>query len=144
VANYVLSYSVDPTNPSPAFPNRTTTCRPRLAVTLISGNESFACYALIDSGADDCIFPASFGTVLGLNVRTGRHYTFGGAGGGGVQSAYFFDLQIAIQNVGKYKMPIGFTTALQNAGIGLLGQNGFFDRFRIGFNLRKGIFTLTR
>jgi len=41
-------------------------------------------------------------------------------------------------------MPIGFTTALENAGIGLLGQNGFFDRFRIGFNLRKGIFTLTR
>ena len=37
-----------------------------------------------------------------------------------------------------------FRSALDNAGLGLFGQNGFFDRFRVGFNLRKGIFTLTR
>jgi hypothetical protein len=98
----------------------------------------------VDSGADDCIFPASFGAQLGLDVPVGRHYPFGGAGGGGPQDAYFFDLQIAIQNVAKYHIPIGFTAALEDFGIGLLGQNGFFDRFRVGFNFKKGIFTLNR
>lgn len=118
--------------------------RPHLPVTLVSGDAHFPCFAMVDSGADDCIFPASFGVTLGLNVPTGRHYPFGGAGGGGVQIAYFFDLQLVVHGVGRYQMPIGFTDALEDHGIGLLGQNGFFSRFRVGFNFRKGIFTLTR
>jgi len=35
---------------------------------------------------------------------------------------------------------VGFSPALESAGIGLLGQNGFFDRFRVEFDLQKNHF----
>jgi len=95
------------------------------------------CYALIDSGADDCIFPASFGRQLGLDIATGRHYPFGGAGSNNL-AAYFFDMQLGIPGIRKsYKVAIGFTEALE--GHGLLGQNGFFDRFSVRFNQARGM-----
>ncbi|MGB8673915.1 MAG: hypothetical protein WCD27_06135 [Candidatus Acidiferrales bacterium] len=145
MTNFVFRYNTDLVNPpTQAFPKRTITHRPRIAVVLAAGTVIFSCYALVDSGADDCIFPTSFGTQLGLNVPTGKQYPFGGAGGGAIQMAYFFDLQLAIPQVGKYSIPIGFTDALESVGLGLLGQNGFFDRFRVSFNLKKGIFTLSR
>ena len=81
---------------------------------------------------------------LGLKVSTGRHYTFGGAGNTHLQDAYFFDIEIMVQNFASYLIPVGFTTALERPGIGLLGHNGFFDHFKVVFNFRKGIFTLTR
>jgi hypothetical protein len=115
-----------------------------MAVALASASAIFPCFALVDSGADDCLFPASYAMKLGLKVLAGRHYTFGGAGSTYLQDAYFFDLEMMIQNLGSYLTPIGFTTALEGHGMGVLGQNGFFDHFRVGFNLRKGIFTLTR
>jgi Aspartyl protease len=138
VAKFVLRYNADPINPpSAAFPQRMRTFRPRIAVVLATQVAAFPCYALVDSGADDCIFPASFGAQLGLNVYTGRHYAFGGAGGGGSQNAYFFDLQITLQNIARYRIPVGFSTALEDFGIGLLGQNGFFDS-RSRLTSRKG------
>jgi hypothetical protein len=69
---------------------------------------------------------------------------FGGAGGGGQQVAYFFDLQLVIPGINRYRVPLGFTTALDRQGIGLLGQNGFFDRFQVAFDLRNRIFVLNR
>jgi hypothetical protein len=102
----------------------------------------FPCYALIDSGADDCIFPASFGRQLGLDIQTGRHYPFGGAGSVNLD-AYFFDIQIAIPGIRRsYNLAVGFTEALEPQGCGLLGQNGFFDRFSVRFNHSRGIITI--
>ena len=101
---------------------------------LIAGSKVFPCYAVIDSGADDCVFPASFGRALGLNIRTGKHYPFAGIGSGG-HRAYFFDIQLEIAGVTRrHRLPIGFTKALESQGLGLLGQNGFFDRFTVCFS----------
>ena len=101
-----------------------------MAVALASGSAICTCFALVDSGADGCLFPASYGMKLGLKVFTGRHYTFGGAGNTHLQDAYFFDIEIMVQNFASYLIPVGFTTALERPGIGLLGQNGFFDHFK--------------
>jgi hypothetical protein len=103
--------------------------------------ESFKCYALIDSGADDCVFPASFAKQLGLDIAKGRHYPFGGAADGN-QDAYFFDLDIEIVGITTYSASVGFSLALEKWGHGLLGQNGFFDRFPLEFDLSRGIFAL--
>lgn len=145
MTNSVFTYQVVPLDPpSEAFPRRTTTLRPRIPLALTEEGTRFPCLALVDSGADDCLFPISFARQLGLKVPNRRRYAFGGAGGGDVQTAHFFDLQITIGNVARYRIPVGFTTALEGHNIGVLGQNGFFNHFAAAFNFRKGIFTLTR
>ena len=113
-----------------------------LTVTLQSGNASWIARAIIDSGADDCVFPSSFAPNLGLNIASNtRTFVFGGAGSNN-QIAYFFDLNVTFENVVSYKLPIGFSSALNSVGVGLLGQNGFFENFGVSFDLRNGIFSL--
>jgi hypothetical protein len=141
VARYILKYSAASVCPSGAFPARTSTLRPYLAINLLTATKSFACYALIDSGADDCIFPASFAAQLGIDYLTGRHYPFGGVGKKD-QDAYFFDVEMDIVGIIRYQLAIGFTTSLEQNGHGLLGQNGFFDRFSLGFHHPRGVFAL--
>jgi hypothetical protein len=59
--------------------------------------------------------------------------------------AYFFDVQVAILGTPiKYQAPVGFTAALDmtSFGGGLLGQHGFFDRFKVCFDRANGLFVL--
>jgi hypothetical protein len=67
-----------------------------------------------------------------LIFTSGRPYLFSGAGSRG-QLAYFFDLEIEIAGVLKYQLSVGFTQAMDASRVGLLGQNGFFDRFNVSF-----------
>lgn len=76
-----------------------------------------------------------------MNYLTGRHYPFGGAGSAN-QDGYFFDLQLEIIGITKYSVPLGFSPAVERYGHGVLRQNGFFDRFSIGFHLRRGTFAI--
>lgn len=141
MARYVLKYRAIVVAPNAAFPARRTTQRPYVAIDLFNGTRSFRSYALIDSGADDCIFPASFARQLGLNYLAGRHYPFGGAGDGN-QDAYFFDLELDIIDISRYAVPIGFSPSVEKFGHGVLGQNGFFDRFSLSFHLARGVFSI--
>jgi hypothetical protein len=82
-----------------------------------------------------------FATQIGLDLTSGRPYSFSGAGSRG-QVAYFFDIELEIAGVLKYQLPVGFTQAMDAARVGLLGQNGFFDRFNVAFHLRERKFIL--
>jgi hypothetical protein len=141
VARREFRYSSASVNPTDAFPARRTTLRPYLALNLLNGSRLFSCYGLIDSGADDCIFPASFARQLGFELLSGRRYPFGGVGSQG-QEAYFFEIEMEIVNIGRRMVSVGFTTSLDQRGHGLLGQNGFFDRFSVRFDHKKGTFTV--
>jgi hypothetical protein len=87
------------------------------------------------------MFPSVFAAQIGLELTSGRPYRFSGAGSRG-QLAYFFDLEVEIVGVLKYRMPIGFTQAMDASRVGLLGQNGFFDQFNVSFLLRERKFVL--
>lgn len=139
---YILNYRLHQIIPSPAFPRRTNTPRPYLALNLKNAKRAFRCYGLVDSGADDCIFPASFARELGLEYQAGRPYQFGGAGDGD-QSAYFFDLELEIVGITKYSISIGFSSIMDKFGAGVLGQNGFFDHLSLGFYLPRGVFAIS-
>jgi hypothetical protein len=113
-----------------------------LPVKLHSDDAYWECRAIVDSGADDCVFPASFASRLGLDLTTNtRTFVFGGAGSKN-QIAYFFDLNVTFGDFVSYKLPIGFSAALESVGIGLLGQNGFFENFFVSFDLKSGFFSL--
>jgi hypothetical protein len=87
------------------------------------------------------MFPSVFAAQIGLELTTGRPYRFSGAGSRG-QLAYFFDVELEIPGVAKYHLPVGFTQAMDASRVGLLGQNGFFDRFAVCFLLRKRTFII--
>jgi len=41
-----------------------------------------------------------------------------------------------------FQVYAGFTTGMDQFGIGLLGQDGFFDKFKITFDYVHGLYTL--
>ncbi len=97
--------------------------------------------AIIDSGADDIMFPASYAARIGLDLQRGAYYQFSGAGSAD-QAAWFFEIELRIMTVISYTAYVGFTPALESVGCGLLGQNGFFDKFKVDFDLANGLFYL--
>ena len=82
--------------------------------------------ALIDSGADCCLFHADIGRILKIPIDLGTRIPFVGVGGT-EQIAYFHSVELG---VGEWVVAIkaGFVEKLRWP-YGLLGQEGFFDNF---------------
>lgn len=121
-----------PVQPSNAFPEKNTLVS-LIPICIINSNESYDCYALIDSGADACLFPAEYGENIGINIINDKKHTFGGVGGGGI-TAYFHNLYIEIGGY-RFNIYIGFT--YDKLPFPLLGQKGFFNLFTVIFELEK-------
>ena len=92
--------------------------------------------ALIDSGADFCIFDGEVGEYLGIEVRSGIKEVFGGIQDKGGSEAFLHKVVI---NVGgwDYKTMVGFSYDIARHGFGILGQKGFFDIFSTKFDFPK-------
>ncbi len=122
--------------PSGAFPRRFSVSRPVIPIQLITGQGKVKCFAMIDSGADYCIFQASLGELIGLAIESGKLDHFGGISEQGQLTAYFHDIQI---EVGGYKFDCwaGFSRDIETLPCGLLGQLGFFSLFNIHFDYDK-------
>jgi len=139
LARQSFPYTRLPVNPTLAFPDRNTTPRPLIPLIISSGRAAVAGYAVIDSGADDCLLPASFASQLGFRLDEGSRYEFGGAGSA-KQTAWFFAVTLAVAGFSPFPAYVGFTPALERTTVGILGQNGFFDRFVVEFDLRNSVF----
>lgn len=92
--------------------------------------------ALIDSGADFCIFHAGIGEYLGLNVKSGIEVGFGGIQNVGNAKAYLHKVNLEILEI-QFKADIGFSYDISDRGYGIFGQKGFFDKFIVKFDLNK-------
>jgi len=98
--------------------------------------------ALVDSGADRCVFAGEIGELIGLDVTAGTERTVSGVVAGQTRPYYLHDVEIEI---GGWCRPvaIGFMPDLSPNGHGLLGQTGFFDLFSfVKFERPKGIIEL--
>jgi hypothetical protein len=85
--------------------------------------------AIIDSGASSCIFHASIGRAVGLDVEKGKPTeTLGIAG---AMRVYVHEISLYAPG-GIIVTVAGFSDALPIAG--LLGMSGFFENFRIVFD----------
>ena len=107
--------------------------RPIISVSLTYKQQSIHYEALIDSGADFCIFPVEIGRKLGLNFKNAEKIYFSGAAG-----------EPILGLVGKVFLQIGeitFNTKVVFADlygkVALLGQYGFFDLCKIKFDFEK-------
>jgi hypothetical protein len=134
VAVYRVPYTYFRIRPTSAFPNGRFAPKPILRLILLNGARELACHALVDSGAEDCIFPQSFMEQLGLDPKAAILEKSAGLGSSGIPT-YFTNVKIAFRGIAEFPVFAGFTTGLERTGFGLLGQSGFFDRFHIQFRL---------
>jgi len=110
--------------------------RPIVPVRISWKGKSVQYSALIDSGADFCIFDGEVGDYLGIDVRSGVKEVFGGVQERGGAEAFLHEVTL---NIGgwDYKTTVGFSYDIAKHGSGILGQKGFFDMFSIKFDLPK-------
>jgi len=91
---------------------------------------SIACEALVDSGADFCVFSGEIADLLGIDITAGQQQLVSGVVAGESRPVYFHAIEIIVGPYGHaLRLPIwaGFMPDLANNGHGLLGRHGFFS-----------------
>jgi len=117
------------------FPNKKSALRPIIQIDFESNLRNFGYLVLIDSGADYCIFHAEIGEQLGLDIKSGIPLIFFGTSGQ-PQKAFFHEVSFKIGGHSKRYM-VGFSYDMSKLAYGLLGQDGFFDKWNVKFEYQK-------
>ena len=130
-----------PATPSEAFPHASHYHRPLIPVTLSTGPKSARLLALIDSGADNTIFNMQVAAMIGLRLGKAPADSFCGTSGH-EQTARYRRLTIRVGTV-SYRAMVGFAELPFDVA-GILGQDGFFDRFAVTLDQTRGLILLKR
>lgn len=85
----------------------------------------------MDTGASKCIFHASVGRAIGLNVEKGEEDQTVGVSGKPT-TIYIHNVSLHLPGGHIFKIRAGFTDELPMAGI--LGRNGFLEYFKVLFD----------
>lgn len=117
------------------FPNKKSSLRPVVQIDFETENGKFGYFVLIDSGADYCLFHASIGEELGLDVKSGKPLTFYGTSGE-PQKSYFHKITFKIGGH-DHTCEVGFSYEMEKLAYGILGQDGFFDKWSVKFEYHK-------
>ncbi len=112
--------------------------RPYLIVRLINGDRHKDVISLVDSGADLCLFHSDIGRMLGIEIAAAPKLAFQGVSGA-KEVAYLHRVDLVVRGLNAITLEVGFTNSMA-AGTGLLGQRGFFEQFRINFDLSQKFF----
>lgn len=111
--------------------------RPYIPIRLTGPEGFWEGYGLIDSGADRSLFNIQIAEKIGLNLGESHFENFGGIEGGVLKAVL---KKVKIQIIGMdetIEITAGFVKSEGVAAI--LGQDGFFDAFRIKFEKDHGI-----
>lgn len=122
------------TEPSPFF--GPVLLKPIIPIELVYEGRRFRYGALIDSGADFCMLDAAVGEHLGMDIRAGERFEFGGVEESFGSEAFFHTVRIDVGG-SEFPVKVGFSYDIANHGFGILGQKGFFDRFVVSFDLSQ-------
>ena len=117
------------------FPNKKSALRPVIQIDFETSKGNFGYLVLIDSGADYCIFHSSVGEQLGLKIKSGKPLTFYGTSGE-PQKAYFHEITFKIGGH-PHTCEVGFSHDMEKLAYGLLGQDGFFNKWMVKFEYQK-------
>lgn len=91
--------------------------------------------ALIDSGADFSVFHSEVADVLRIPWNKGTPNNFVGITGA-TGLVYFHTLKLKIGDSTKL-ISCGFSEDLSEESYCILGQEGFFENFKVNFNLHS-------
>lgn len=114
---------------------------PRVALPIIVINPStrkkIRTYGIIDTGADECAFPAQYTPLLGHNLQKG--YPKKVNTGNGETIAYSHTVNLQIYDLVIKNILVDF---LPNLNIPLLGVNSFLSRFVLTIDYPNSSFSL--
>lgn len=114
--------------------------RPMLELELLHGDTKINALGLIDSGADTTTLNMQYAEALGIKIDQTNKREILGIGNGKV-TAFISDLKFKIKATDiEVDVPAWFIDS-ENVNI-LLGQESFFDRFKIKFEKEQGTFEL--
>jgi hypothetical protein len=91
---------------------------------------------LLDSGADFSIIHADVAIYLGIPIEKGMKEPFGGIVGKEA-NAYFHTVSLTVGGNRFTNIPMGFSYDISPHGYGILGHYGFFNLFRVIFDMKK-------
>jgi len=117
--------------------------RPFIPLTLRYHNQSLKIKALVDSGADFCMFDGELLNLLApdLDLNTLEKISLGGIGG--TATGYATHIEIGVDDT-FFSVPAVFSFEFSPDEFGgLAGQLGFFDAFTIQFDRANKAFHLT-
>ncbi len=142
MAKVEFAYSHIPIAPSEASPNGRIARRPLAEAKVTASNGRTArLRTLLDSGADSCVLPLTLAMALRLDTPRLPKALTGGVGSQ-ANVTYYDDLTIDLGNGIVFTAYVGFTQGMDAIGLGLLGQDGFFDKYNVDFRNAEGIFTV--
>ena len=113
--------------------------RPWLPVTVINPhtNIKLPVLGLIDTGADECAFPAQLAVILGHNLKNGFIKEIGT--GNGKTVAYSHTIRLEIDG---FLFPEVLIDFLPNLHVPLLGARSFLSNFILTVDYPRQVFSL--
>lgn len=115
--------------------------RPIIPVTLRFNKIELKYLALIDSGADFNIFHADIAKILKIDLsKLKGSVSFSGINGKGIGNFCAIDIGIDSNFINT---PVVFSNDISNNGYGILGQQGFFNNYKIEFDYKNHKIHLT-
>lgn len=123
---------------SPASKRKRFIYRPIIPVILVRDKGLVGYEALIDSGSDYNVFDASVADILGIKVSAGFKRQIIGIG---EQRLRGYEHNVTLKIAGKqYKTKVIFSKHIPPNSFGILGNEGFFNHFKVTFNCSKRYF----
>jgi hypothetical protein len=113
-------------------------CLP-LTITNPKNDKIHNVYGIIDTGADECAFPAYIAGMIGINLKKGRSKVI--ATGNGHTKAYSHNVTLAIEDFRINNVLVDF---LPNLHIPLLGVKSFLSKFVLTIDYPGQKFSLKR
>ena len=113
--------------------------RPVVDVEIFGPKKGINTFALLDSGADNCLFHLEYAKEIGIDLNKCKKSITVGVEGGKIK-IYLTEIEIKVKGLEKIKVPVGFIKS--NSVNGLLGQIGFFDLNRIKFERDHNTFEI--
>jgi Aspartyl protease len=111
---------------------------PLVKATLLSqDNKRVTVLAMVDSGADICVFNLGYAVALGIDLRTCEQVVVSGVEGV-ARDCYKTTIDLGVEGLPKITVAVLF---IDSSGVdGLLGQEGFFDQHIVTFNRHNDSF----
>lgn len=111
--------------------------RPIIPVILKFNRVEFKYLALLDSGADFNIFHGDIAKILKIDLgKMKNSMKFSGIKQGAEGMGHFASIDVGIN--GQFKnVPVVFSNDISENGYGILGQQGFFNNYKIVFSYKN-------
>lgn len=123
-----------PTSPQLKFNKR-----PLVPIEVFYGSESINILGLIDSGADYTLINIEYARALKIDLSRSTKLPMIGIAGA-AEALLIPEIDIRVINVGRAIIPVAF---INSPSVNtLLGQQGFFDSFRIAFEKYNNSFEI--